>query len=60
MTPDTIAVARRSPEYGFPAGTTQGSVTWMSWHGLVHSTAAAVAFTAPVSSLRRCVRTTYR
>ncbi|CAL9351586.1 hypothetical protein SUDANB121_00488 [Nocardiopsis dassonvillei] len=34
------------PEYGFPAGTPDGPVAQMSWHGIAHSAAAAVAFTA--------------
>lgn len=34
------------PENGFPAGTPDGPVTRMSWHSVVHSAAAAVAFTA--------------
>lgn len=34
------------PEYGFPIGTPDGPVTQMSWHSVVHSTSAAVAFTA--------------
>lgn len=34
------------PEYGFPAGTLEGPVGEMSWHSIVHSAAAAVAFTA--------------
>jgi hypothetical protein len=33
-------------EYGFPAGTPDLPVARMSWHSLVHSAAAAVAFTA--------------
>ena len=34
------------PENGFPAGTPDGPVVRMSWHSVVHSAAAAVAFTA--------------
>lgn len=34
------------PENGFPAGTPDGPVGRMSWHSVVHSAAAAVAFTA--------------
>ncbi|MFD0900390.1 DUF998 domain-containing protein [Actinomadura sediminis] len=34
------------PENGFPAGTPEGPVAQMSWHGVAHSAAAAVAFTA--------------
>ncbi|MFI7696647.1 DUF998 domain-containing protein [Nonomuraea sp. NPDC049655] len=34
------------PEKGFPAGTPEGPVAQMSWHGIAHSAAAAVAFTA--------------
>ncbi|GAA4360825.1 hypothetical protein GCM10023088_00330 [Actinomadura verrucosospora] len=34
------------PENGFPAGTPEGPVDQMSWHGVAHSVAAAVAFTA--------------
>ncbi|MFG3437464.1 DUF998 domain-containing protein [Nonomuraea sp. NPDC047897] len=34
------------PENGFPAGTPEGPVAQMSWHGVGHSVAAAVAFTA--------------
>ncbi|GAA3396285.1 DUF998 domain-containing protein [Cryptosporangium minutisporangium] len=34
------------PEYGFPVGTPDGPVAHMSWHSVVHSVAAAVAFTA--------------
>ncbi|RAS63798.1 uncharacterized protein DUF998 [Lentzea atacamensis] len=34
------------PENGFPAGTPDGPVARMSWHSIVHSAAAAVAFTA--------------
>lgn len=33
-------------EYGFPVGTPDGPVAQMSWHSVVHSAAAAVAFTA--------------
>ncbi|MEU1726741.1 DUF998 domain-containing protein [Nonomuraea sp. NPDC005692] len=32
------------PEQGFPAGTPEGPVARMSWHGIAHSAAAAVAF----------------
>lgn len=34
------------PEYGFPVGTPDGPVARMSWHGVVHSGAAALAFIA--------------
>lgn len=34
------------PENGFPIGTPDGPVDSMSWHGVAHSVAAAVAFTA--------------
>ncbi|GAB2662189.1 DUF998 domain-containing protein [Kribbella swartbergensis] len=34
------------PEYGFPAGTPDGPAATMSWHSIVHSAAAATAFTA--------------
>lgn len=34
------------PEKGFPAGTPEGPVAQMSWHGVAHSVAAAVAFTS--------------
>jgi hypothetical protein len=34
------------PEHGFPAGTPDGPTAQMSWHSVVHSAAAAVAFTA--------------
>ncbi|MGI5205155.1 DUF998 domain-containing protein [Spirillospora sp. CA-108201] len=34
------------PEKGFPVGTPEGPVAQMSWHGVAHSVAAAVAFTA--------------
>jgi hypothetical protein len=34
------------PEHGFPIGTADGPVARMSWHSVVHSAAAAVAFTA--------------
>ncbi|WP_433357047.1 DUF998 domain-containing protein [Microtetraspora malaysiensis] len=34
------------PENGFPAGTPDGPVAEMSWHGITHSAAAAVSFTA--------------
>ncbi|MEU3170052.1 DUF998 domain-containing protein [Streptosporangium sp. NPDC006930] len=34
------------PENGFPAGTSDGPVAQMSWHGITHSVAAAVSFTA--------------
>jgi hypothetical membrane protein len=34
------------PENGFPAGTPDGPVAAMSWHGVVHSVAAVLAFTA--------------
>ncbi|MEK8225887.1 DUF998 domain-containing protein [Oerskovia sp. M15] len=34
------------PEHGFPVGTPDGPAPSMSWHGVAHSVAAAVAFTA--------------
>ncbi|MEU5869244.1 DUF998 domain-containing protein [Nonomuraea sp. NPDC047529] len=34
------------PENGFPAGTPDQPVAQMSWHGVAHSTAAALSFTA--------------
>ncbi|MFI6515622.1 DUF998 domain-containing protein [Spirillospora sp. NPDC050679] len=34
------------PEKGFPVGTPEGPVAQMSWHGIAHSAAATVAFTA--------------
>ena len=34
------------PENGFPVGTPDGPADSMSWHGVAHSVAAAVAFTA--------------
>ncbi|WP_066370999.1 DUF998 domain-containing protein [Herbidospora mongoliensis] len=34
------------PENGFPIGTPDGPVAEMSWHGITHSAAAAVSFTA--------------
>ncbi|MEV0197820.1 DUF998 domain-containing protein [Nonomuraea sp. NPDC050691] len=34
------------PENGFPAGTPDGPAARMSWHGITHSAAAAVSFTA--------------
>lgn len=34
------------PEKGFPAGTPDGPVARMSWHGVTHSAAAALSFTA--------------
>ena len=34
------------PENGFPVGTPEGPVAQMSWHGVAHSTAAALAYTA--------------
>lgn len=34
------------PENGFPVGTPDGPAESMSWHGIAHSVAAAVAFTA--------------
>ncbi|TDB73204.1 DUF998 domain-containing protein [Micromonospora sp. KC721] len=34
------------PEYGFPVGTPDEPAAQMSWHSVVHSAAAAVAFTA--------------
>ncbi|MFB9906693.1 DUF998 domain-containing protein [Allokutzneria oryzae] len=34
------------PENGFPVGTPDGPVARMSWHSVVHSASAAVAFTA--------------
>ncbi|MEU8117697.1 DUF998 domain-containing protein [Spirillospora sp. NPDC049024] len=48
------------PENGFPVGTPEGPVARMSWHGVAHSVAAAVAFTAlaiaAVMMAVRCVR----
>ncbi|GAA3973210.1 hypothetical protein GCM10023085_64600 [Actinomadura viridis] len=48
------------PENGFPAGTPEGPVAQMSWHGVAHSAAAAVAFTAlavaAIVLAVRCVR----
>lgn len=48
------------PEHGFPVGTPEGPVARMSWHGVVHSAAAAVAFTAlavaAIVLAVRCVR----
>ena len=47
-------------ENGFPVGTPDGPVAQMSWHGVVHSAAAAVAFTAlavaAIVLTVRCVR----
>lgn len=34
------------PENGFPVGTPDGPAASMSWHGVAHSVAAAIAFTA--------------
>jgi hypothetical protein len=34
------------PENGFPVGTPEGDAAHMSWHGVAHSVAAAVSFTA--------------
>ncbi|MFE9106199.1 DUF998 domain-containing protein [Actinomadura geliboluensis] len=34
------------PEKGFPVGTPGGPAAQMSWHGIAHSAAAVVAFTA--------------
>ena len=34
------------PENGFPAGTPDGPVAEMSWHGIAHSASAVVSFTA--------------
>ncbi|MGI5171026.1 DUF998 domain-containing protein [Spirillospora sp. CA-253888] len=34
------------PENGFPVGTPEGPVAQMSWHGVAHSAAAVLAFTA--------------
>ncbi|MDE3722152.1 DUF998 domain-containing protein [Nocardiopsis sp. N85] len=34
------------PQYGFPVGTPDGPAARMSWHGIAHSAAAAVAFGA--------------
>ncbi|GAB2856349.1 hypothetical protein GCM10022221_65000 [Actinocorallia aurea] len=34
------------PEHGFPAGTPDGPAARMSWHGVAHSAAAVVSFTA--------------
>jgi hypothetical protein len=36
----------QDPEHGFPIGTPEGPVAQMSWHSVVHSVAAVVAFTA--------------
>jgi hypothetical protein len=36
----------QDPEHGFPIGTPDGPVAQMSWHGIAHSVAAVVAFTA--------------
>lgn len=48
------------PEKGFPVGTPEGPVAQMSWHGIAHSVAAAVAFTALAVAAAvmtvRCVR----
>jgi Protein of unknown function (DUF998) len=48
------------PENGFPVGTPGGPVAQMSWHAVVHSAAAAVAFTAlaiaAIVLTVRCVR----
>ena len=48
------------PENGFPVGTPNGPVAHMSWHSVVHSAAAAVAFTAlaiaAIVLTVRCVR----
>ena len=48
------------PENGFPVGTPDGPVAQMSWHAVVHSAAAAVAFTAlaiaAIALTVRCVR----
>ncbi|MFI7469115.1 DUF998 domain-containing protein [Nonomuraea sp. NPDC049646] len=48
------------PEKGFPAGTPDGPVAQMSWHGVAHSVAAAVAFTALAAAAAvmsvRCAR----
>lgn len=48
------------PENGFPAGTPEGPVAQMSWHGIAHSAGAAVAFTglavAAVVMAVRCAR----
>ncbi|MFI7420261.1 DUF998 domain-containing protein [Nonomuraea sp. NPDC049684] len=48
------------PEKGFPAGTPDGPVAQMSWHGVAHSAAAAVAFTALAAAAAvmsvRCAR----
>lgn len=51
------------PEYGFPVGTPDGPVAQTSWHSVVHSAAAAVAFTAVavaavVLAVRHCRRRT--
>ncbi|MFI5959359.1 DUF998 domain-containing protein [Cryptosporangium sp. NPDC051539] len=35
------------PQYNFPAGTPDGPVDHLSWHGIVHATAALITFTAP-------------
>lgn len=48
------------PEKGFPVGTPEGPVAQMSWHGIAHSAAAVVAFTAlaiaAIVMTVRCVR----
>ncbi|MDO3700940.1 DUF998 domain-containing protein [Micromonospora sp. C28SCA-DRY-2] len=48
------------PEHGFPVGTPDGPVARMSWHSVVHSAAAATAFTAlavaAIVLAVRCVR----
>ncbi|MEU6744481.1 DUF998 domain-containing protein [Streptosporangium sandarakinum] len=48
------------PENGFPAGTPDGPVAQMSWHGVAHSVAAAVSFTslavAAIVLTVRCAR----
>ncbi|MFB9711271.1 DUF998 domain-containing protein [Streptosporangium nondiastaticum] len=48
------------PENGFPAGTPDGPVAQMSWHGIAHSAVAAVSFTslaiAAIVLAVRCAR----
>ena len=48
------------PQHGFPIGTPAGPAAAMSWHGIVHSVAAAVAFVglaiACVTSMIRSIR----
>ncbi|TWD82914.1 uncharacterized protein DUF998 [Kribbella amoyensis] len=48
------------PQHGFPIGTPDGPAAAMSWNGIVHSAAAAIAFTALavacIALVVRCVR----